>query len=146
MTARFSMKSVQPAAYQAIDAIDNYIDETKIDPLHKELIRIRASQLNGCAYCLNIHNKDARKIGETEQRLYVLSAWREARNWFTDEEQAILALTEEITLIANHGVSDEVYNRAIELFGEEKTAQLYMAIISINIWNRIGVGLKMQPK
>jgi AhpD family alkylhydroperoxidase len=140
------MGKVQPSAYTAMDALDNYVEKADINPLHKELIKIRASQINGCAYCLNAHSKDARKLGETEQRIYVLSAWREAKNLFSEEEQAILALTEEVTRIAEHGVSEEVYNRTIELFGEQKTAQLYMAIITINAWNRIGVGLHMQPR
>lgn len=93
-----------------------------------------------------MHSHDARKLGETEQRIYVLSAWREAKNLFTEAEQAILELTEEVTLISEHGVSDDVYNKVIQLFGEKVTAQLYMAIITINVWNRIGVGLHMQPE
>jgi AhpD family alkylhydroperoxidase len=140
------MGKVQPAAYEAMDVLDSYVEKADINPLHKELIKIRASQINGCAYCLNSHSKDARKLGETEQRIYVLSAWREAKNLFSEEEQAILALTEEITRISEHGVSEEVFNKAIELFGEQKTAQIYMAVITINAWNRIGVGLHMQPK
>src|SRR5438105_3660493 len=112
MQSRFNMGKVQPAAYEAIDALDNYVQQTSIDPKHRELIKIRASQINGCAYCLNSHSKDARKLGETEQRIYVLSAWREATNLFTEEEQAILALTEEVTCIADHGVSGAVYDRA----------------------------------
>ena len=144
MKTRFHLGTVQPDAYKAMDALENYVEQTRINPLHKELIRIRASQINNCAYCLNMHSKDARKLGETEQRIYVISAWREAKNLFNEAEQAILALTEELTRISDHGVSEEVYNRCIELFGEEGTAQLYMAVITINAWNRIGVGLHMQ--
>lgn len=146
MSSRLSMKKVQPAAYQAINALESYMEKTEINPLHKELIKIRASQINGCAYCLDMHSKDARKLGETEQRIYVLGAWREAKNLFNESEQAILELTEEVTLISQHGVSEEVYNKCIQLFGEKVTAQLYMAIITINVWNRVGVGLHMQPE
>jgi len=140
------MGKVQPAAYKAMDALDNYVSNSGIDKIHQELIRIRASQINGCAYCVNYHSGDARKLGETEQRLYLISVWREAKNVFTEEEQLLFAMTEEITLIHQHGLSDELYNKAIEIFGEEKTAQVIMAIITINAWNRIGVGLNMQPE
>jgi AhpD family alkylhydroperoxidase len=116
-----------------------------IDPRQKELIKIRASQINGCAYCVHSHSRDARKLGETEERLYLISVWREAKNAFNEEEQLILAITDEITLIHQHGLSDELYNKAIALFGEEKTAQIIMAVININAWNRIGVSLKMEP-
>jgi len=146
MSTRFKMGKVQPAAYKAMDALDNYVSNSGIDKIHQELIRIRASQINGCAYCVNYHSGDARKLGETEQRLYLISVWREAKNVFTEEEQLLFAMTEEITLIHQHGLSDELYNKSIEIFGEEKTAQVIMAIITINAWNRIGVGLNMQPE
>lgn len=140
------MGKVQPAAYKAMDALDNYISTTSIDKVHQELIRIRASQINGCAYCVNYHSGDARKLGETEQRLYLISVWREATNVFSEQEQLLFAMTEEITLIHQHGLSDALYDKAISTFGEERTAQIIMAIITINAWNRIGVGLKMQPE
>ena len=89
--------------------------------------------------------KDARKLGETEQRIYLLSVWREAPNIFNDEEQLLLEMTEEITLIHNHGLSDHLYEKAINIWGEERTAQVIMAIININSWNRIGVGLNLYP-
>src|SRR5438105_2225108 len=107
MNTRFKMGKVQPAAYKAMDALDTYINNSGIDKIHRELIRIRASQINGCAYCVNYHSGDARKLGETEQRLYLVSVWREATNVFTEEEQLIFAMTEEITLIHQHGLSDE---------------------------------------
>jgi AhpD family alkylhydroperoxidase len=145
MSTRFKMKKVQPTAYEAMGALDKYVMASVIDPRQKELIKIRASQINGCAYCVHSHSRDARKLGETEERLYLISVWREAKNAFNEEEQLILAITDEITLIHQHGLSDELYNRAIALFGEEKTAQIIMAVISINAWNRIGVSLKMEP-
>ncbi|HXL58753.1 MAG TPA: carboxymuconolactone decarboxylase family protein [Chitinophagaceae bacterium] len=146
MKPRFKMGRVQPAAYKAMDALDTYVSNSGIDNIHQEMIRIRASQINGCAYCVNQHSGDARKAGETEQRIYLISAWREAENVFNEEERLLLAMTEEITLIHQHGLSDELYDKAITLFGEVKTAQIIMTIITINAWNRIGVGLKMQPE
>jgi AhpD family alkylhydroperoxidase len=143
---RFNMAKVQPDAYKAMGALSKYIAESNIDRLHQELIRIRASQINGCAYCVNHHAKDARKLGETEQRIYLISVWREAKNLFSEEEQLLLAITEEITLIHQNGLSDELYDKAMQHFGEEKTAQIIMTIITINAWNRIGVGLNMHPE
>lgn len=146
MAARFKMGKVQPAAYKAMDALDTYVASTGLDQKLQELIRIRASQINGCAYCVSYHSSDARKAGETEQRLYLISVWREAPNVFSEEEQLIFAMTEELTLIHQHGLSDALYDKAIATFGEEKTAQIMMVIITINAWNRIGVGLNMHPE
>jgi AhpD family alkylhydroperoxidase len=146
MSSRLKMGKVQPAAYKAMDSLDKYVSNTSIDPRHRELIKVRASQINGCAYCVNEHTGDARKLGETEQRLYLVSVWREAKNVFNEEEQLLFAMTEEITLIHQRGLSDELYNKSIALFGEVKTAEIIMAIIAINGWNRIGVGLNMEPE
>ena len=141
---RFDFKKVEPAAFQAMLKLENYLENTDLEPIQKELIKIRASQLNGCAYCLNSHTRDARALGETERRIYTLSAWRET-SYFTAEEKAILALTEEVTTIEK-GVSDETYNNALKVLGEQKTAQTIMAAITINAWNRIGVSLRMTPE
>lgn len=146
MNTRFKMAAVEPEAYKALSALDKYISTSLIDKLQRELIKIRTSQINGCAYCVNHHSRDARKLGETEQRLYLISVWREAGTMFNKEEQLLLQMTEEITLIHQHGLSDELYTNAINLFGEQKTAQILMAIITINAWNRIGVGLNMPPE
>ncbi len=140
------MGKVQPSAYRAMDALDQYVQNTSIDKLHQELVRIRASQINGCSYCVNSHSQDALKQGEAIHRIYLVSVWREAGDVFSEEEKLLFAMTEEITLIHMHGLSDELYERAITLFGEEKTAEIIMAIITINAWNRIGVGLKMTPE
>jgi len=118
------------------------LKESKLKPLHKELIKIRVLQINGCAYCLDIHTKDARKLGETEQRIYLLNAWRET-SLFSEEEKAILALTEEITLIQNH-VSDETYQNAAALFDDQYLAAIIMAIMTINSWNRIAITPKLE--
>lgn len=140
------MSKVQPKAYHALFALDQYNKESAIDPIHREMIKIRASQINGCAYCVNAHTGSARALGESEKRIYLMSVWREAGDVFTEEEKLLLAITEEVTLIHEHGLSDELYEKSISLFGEEKTAQVLMAIITINAWNRIGVGLNMHPE
>src|ERR1700754_2407613 len=126
MSNRINVFKAEPAAYKAMMGLETYIQSTTISPLHYELIKIRASQINGCAYCLNMHTRDARKAGETEQRIYTLSAWRDT-SFFTDEEKAILALTEEVTLI-NQRVSDQTYNEAARLFDEHYLAKVIIAI------------------
>lgn len=146
MSTRLNMFKTQPDAYKAMLALEKYTQGTGLDPLQKELIKIRASQINGCAYCINMHTKDARKLGETEQRIYLISAWREAPNVFNEADRVLLELTEAVTLIHQHGVGDELYEKAINLFGEEKTAQIIMAIVTINGWNRIAVSLHTQPE
>jgi AhpD family alkylhydroperoxidase len=143
MSTRMNIQKTDPSGYNALLTLEEYMDTTAISPLQKELIRIRASQLNGCAYCMNMHTSDARALGESEHRLYTLAAWRETP-FFNPEERAILALTEEVTLITS-GVTDETYKRAIEILGEQTTAQVIMAAIIINAWNRIGVSTRMVP-
>lgn len=140
------MAKVQPAAYKAMAELDKFVLDSGIDKLQRELIKIRASQINGCAYCVNYHSKDALKLGENPQRIFLINVWRESGTIFTEEEQLLFAMTEEITLIHQHGLSDALYDKAIQLFGEEKTAQVIMAIITINAWNRIGVGLNKHPE
>ena len=143
MQARFNMAKTDPQAYKATMVFSQYLASTEVTPIHKELIKIRASQINGCAFCLNMHTKDARKMGETEQRIYALNAWRETR-YFSEEERAILALTEEVTLINNH-VSNETYSNAVQLLGELYTAQVIMTAIIINSWNRISIATNLEP-
>src|ERR1700712_1591598 len=105
MKTRINIEKVEPAGYKAVLGLEKFIESTSLTRKHKELIKIRASQINGCAFCIDMHTKEARKAGETEQRIYALNAWRETP-YFSEEEQAILALTEEVTLISRH-VSDE---------------------------------------
>ena len=145
MKTRFNLLSVVPQAYQPMLEFERLLADAELDHIHREMIKIRTSQLNGCAYCLNAHTKDALKYGEQPQRIFVLTAWREARNWFSDEEQAILELTEEITLISQHGVSDAVFDNAVKLFGEKTTAQIILAIVTMNCWNRLAVGFAKHP-
>ena len=144
MQTRFKMKQVQPAAYKPLLELENYLETTSIAPIHQEFIRIRASQINGCAYCVNNHSEDAHKAGETQKRINLISVWREA-GVFTEEEEVILELTEQVTLISEAGISDTLYDKALQVLGEEKTAQVIMAAITINAWNRIGRGLNMKP-
>jgi len=144
MSQRILIGKADPAAYKAMLGLDKYLETSRLSATHKDLIKIRASQINGCAYCINKHAKEARAVGETEQRIYALNAWRDTP-FFTPEERAILALTEEITLIANH-VSDNTYNEAAALFDEEYLAQLMMAAIIINAWTRIGIATAMSPQ
>jgi AhpD family alkylhydroperoxidase len=144
MEKRIDMKALEPNAYKAMLGFEAYLSTTSLQPLHKELIKIRASQLNGCAYCINLHTKDARKLGEEERRIYALTAWRETP-FYTEEERMILAITEEVTMI-QHGLSDATYKSAVHLLGEQLVAQTIMAVIVINAWNRIGVATQMKPE
>jgi len=137
MKPRIVIPTVAPEAYQALMNLEKYISTTSLTPIHKELIKIRASQINGCAYCINMHTIDGRKHGITEQKIYLLNAWREA-DVYTEEEKAILALTEQVTLISNH-VSDEVYQNAASLFDEKYLAEIILSIITINSWNRLAI-------
>lgn len=129
---------LQAEAYKAMYALETYLQHTQLSKSHKELIKIRASQINGCAYCINMHTKDALLQGETTQRIFLLNAWKET-HLFTAEEKAILAMTEEITLIHQKGLSDQTYELAQKYFDQEYISQLIMAIVTINAWNRIAI-------
>ncbi len=141
METRIKIQEVEPEAFQAMYPLENYVRNSGLEKRLYELIKIRASQINGCAFCLNMHTKDARKLGETEQRIYLLNAWRET-NLFTPEERAILQLTEEVTNIKEH-VSDQTYEEAINILGEKTTARVIVAIIAINAWNRMAIATNM---
>lgn len=142
---RIDFNEVQPRAYDAMDALDQFVKESSIDNLLRELIKIRASQINGCAYCVDAHSRDARKWGESERKIFLVAAWRESGEIFSEEERLVLQMTEELTLIHKHGLSDSVYERSIRIFGPEKTAQLIMIMVTINAWNRIGVATQLRP-
>lgn len=143
MEKRLNMAVTEPAGYKAMLELSKYGETTELTKIHKELIKIRASQINGCAFCIDMHTKDARKAGESEQRIYALNAWRETP-FFSEEERALLALAEEVTLIANH-VSNETYNNAVKLLGEKYVAQAIMAVVTINAWNRIAIATNLMP-
>lgn len=137
MQTRVNFATVAPGAYKAMLTLESYIASTNIDPIHKELIKIRASQINGCAFCINMHTADARKLGMSEKQIYLLNAWREA-DIYTDAEKAILAFTEEVTLISSH-VSDETYANLARHFDEDYITHLLAMAIAINGWNRMAI-------
>ena len=139
---RISIKDIEPEAYKAMLGLENYIRNSAIPPLLRELIKIRASQINGCAYCIDMHTQEALKIGETQRRIFALSAWKESP-LFSEKERMVLQLTEEVTLISADGVSDETYDNVVKAFGENVLAQLIMQVIIINSWNRIAVSTKL---
>ena len=143
MEKRVNINETAPQAYKAMYALENYLATTQLSKTHKELLKIRASQINKCAFCIDMHTKDAFKNGETPQRIFLLNAWRET-DLFSEEEKVILSITEEITLIHNHGLSDEVYKKASQLFDESYIAQLIIAVVTINAWNRIAISTNMQ--
>lgn len=145
METRFRMNEVNPAGYKAMLELEKYVANIDLDKKVKELIKIRASQINSCAFCIDMHTKDARRMGETEQRIYALNAWRETP-FFTPEERAVLALTEAITLVADTHVPDDVYNEVRKYYNEKQTADMIMAIVTINAWNRIGVSTRLMPE
>lgn len=144
MKSKINILQTEPEAYKAMSGLETYIASTALSPTHKELIKIRASQINGCAYCINMHTKEARKLGETEQLIYLLNAWRDT-NLYTEEEKAILALTEEVTLIGNH-ISDATYQNAAKILDEKYLAQVIMMIVTINAWNRIAISSGFQAE
>jgi AhpD family alkylhydroperoxidase len=144
MEKRINIEQLEPEAYKAMYGLGRYLSTGKLTIIQQNLIKIRASQINGCAFCLNMHTKEARKAGETEQRIYLLNAWREV-TLFTEEEKAILELTEEVTLISSYA-SVSAYRKAAALFDEHYLAQIIMAIATINAWNRIAISTHLQPE
>jgi AhpD family alkylhydroperoxidase len=123
--------------------LQKHVNESGLEHSLLHLVEMRASQMNGCGYCLDMHSKDARAAGETEQRLYVLPAWREAP-FYTERERAALAWTENMTLISENDVPDEVYNEVRKHFSEEELVNLSLAIVAINGWNRLSIGLRAE--
>ncbi|MER7015895.1 carboxymuconolactone decarboxylase family protein [Saccharopolyspora sp. NPDC000359] len=141
---RIDLARTAPKVYRAQRAFEDAAREG-LDPELGELVRIRASQLNGCAYCLHMHVNDAREAGADENRLHMVSVWREAARFFTDRELAALELTEAVTLVSERGVPDEVYARAAEHFEPAELASLLALILSINTWNRIALATAKTP-
>lgn len=143
MSIRFNMAEINAAAYQAGIGMEKALQNSFLTPVQKELIKIRASQINGCAFCLDMHTKDALKYGETPQRIFLLNAWRDARELYSEEEQVILAIAEEVTLISEKGLSEVTYAKATQFFTEMQIADIIMATITINMWNRIAISTHM---
>jgi AhpD family alkylhydroperoxidase len=139
---RIRLKRAAKDSYRAMIAFDASVKLD--DPNLHELVRVRASYINGCAYCIDMHTKDARSLGEGEGRLYALAAWRES-TFYSDRERAALAVTDAVTLLPDAGLPDDVYYEALEHFSEEQLAQLIMAIVVINSWNRIAVSTRIVP-
>ncbi len=144
MTPRINYHSVSPGALRAMLGLERYVRESGLEPTLIELIKIRASYINGCAYCIDMHTKDARIAGETEQRIYAIPVWRETP-FFTPRERAALAWTEAVTKVADDGVPDSVYEETRAHFTESEIVNLTMAIVTINGWNRISVSFRTEP-
>lgn len=138
MEQRIDYQKTASGAFKAMLAMENHVRQCGLEYSLLELVKTRASQINGCAFCIDMHTKDARAAGETEQRLYGLSAWRETP-FYTERERAALELTEAVTLITNGGVPDALYQKVREHFSEEETVNLTAAIIAINGWNRLAI-------
>lgn len=138
MKKRIDLSNITAGVYKRIIALDSAVQNSGLNKIHLELIKIRSSQINGCAYCLNLHTRDAISQGESAQRIFLLNAWRET-DLFSEEERTILAMTEEITMISKNGLSDETYENASKLFNEEYVGLIIMAIITINAWNRVAI-------
>ncbi|MCC6610674.1 MAG: carboxymuconolactone decarboxylase family protein [Burkholderiales bacterium] len=143
MHQRLDYKLASPNAFKAMLHTEHQVHQSGLEPLLLELVKTRASQINGCAWCLDMHTKDARALGETEQRLYLVSAWREAP-FYTERERAALAWTEAITQIAAQGVPDALYAEVRRHFDEKGIVDLTLAIIAINGWNRMNVAFQTE--
>lgn len=143
MTDRLRYAQVAPDAYRAMLALEQYVRGTGLEHSLIELVKLRASYLNGCAFCVDMHTKDARVAGESEQRLYAVPVWRETP-FFTPRERAALAWTEAVTSLGPHGVPDAVYAEARASFGEAELVQLTMCIVAINGWNRLAVAFRSE--
>jgi AhpD family alkylhydroperoxidase len=144
MEARIDLMRVNPGVVQAMLGLERQVRQAGLDHKLIDLVRMRASQINGCAYCLDMHSKDARANGETEQRLYGLDAWRETP-YYSDRERAALEWTEALTLVAETRVPDDVYERVRKHFSEDELAHLSLAIVAINGWNRLNVAARTVP-
>jgi len=140
---RLNYGQVAPNGIKGLLEIEKYVSESGLDRKIFELVKMRASQINGCAYCLDMHSKDARAEGETEQRLYLLNAWREAP-FYSENERAALAWTETLTLISENDVSDDLYKEVSGYFDEEELMALTMTIIGINGWNRLAIAFRTE--
>ena len=144
MKARIDLMHVNPGVVQAMLGLERQIRKGGLDNRLLDLVRMRTSQINGCAYCLDMHSKDARAAGETEQRLYGLNAWRETP-YYSERERAALEWTEAVTLVATGHAPDEVFERVREQFSEDELVHLTLAIVAINGWNRLNIAARTVP-
>lgn len=143
MEQRVNIPQTQAESYKALYNFSVVSAKSSLSPTLKHLIKVRASQLNSCAYCIDMHTREALKDGETQLRLFLLSAWRET-DLFSEKERAVFALTEEVTLIHQHGVTDATYKQAEEYFTSQEIGEIIIAIVVINAWNRIAVSTHMK--
>ena len=141
MKPRLNSFQAAPAVMQAMQALEAATQKSGLEPALMELVKIRASQINGCAFCLHMHTRDARRLGESEQRIYLLDAWRESP-LFSDRERAALAWTEAVTLVSETHVPDDVFAEAKAQFSDEALAQLTLLIVAINGWNRFAIAFR----
>ena len=141
MTSRLNAYKVAPEGVSALLAVENYLKNSGLDHKLLTLVKVRVSQINGCAYCLHMHSEEARKLGESPTRLYLLNAWHES-NLFSDRERAALAWAESLTNISTTHAPDEVYEQARRQFSEKELADLSIAIAMINAWNRLSIGMR----
>ncbi len=144
MQPRINYNNASPGAFKAMLGLETFVRTSGIDHALLHLIKVRASQINGCAYCIDMHTIDARAAGETEQRLYALNAWRETP-FFNERERAVLAFTEAVTLISEHHVPDFVFDEVRRHFSETEVVNLAMAIVTINGWNRLAITFRSVP-
>jgi AhpD family alkylhydroperoxidase len=144
MQPRIEYTKVAPGAMKAMRGLEDYLASCGLEPSLLDLVRTRASQINGCAYCIDMHTKDARERGESEQRLYELDAWRETP-FYTERERAALAWTEAVTLIAKGHVPDAVYEEVCQHLSEEELVNLTLAVVAINGWNRFAISFRTVP-
>jgi AhpD family alkylhydroperoxidase len=144
MQARLDFTKAAPAALKAMRDLQTYVNQCGLEPSLVELVKLRASQINGCAYCIDMHSKDARAGGETEQRLYALAAWRETP-FYSERERAALAWTEAVTLVAQDHVPDSVYSDVRRHFNEQELVNLTLAVVAINGWNRLAISFRAVP-
>lgn len=143
-TPRLPYRTLEPTAYSALKAFDNYVHTLGLDPKLLELVKVRASQLNGCAFCTDMHSTDALKIGVPQRQLFNLMVWHDAPALFAPLERAVLALTEQVTLLPG-GVPDTVLDEMRQHFTDQEIVRWTMAIIGINAWNRMGVVAGLEP-
>jgi len=144
MEARMDYAKAAPGVMWAMHGLDTYLANCGLEPALRELVKLRASQINGCAYCVDMHSLDARALGETEQRLYALPVWQETP-FFSERERAALLWTEKLTLISLDHVPDEIYEQVRSHFTDEELANLTLAIATINAWNRFGISFRDVP-
>ncbi len=144
MQPRIDPYKQAPAAAKILLDLEHYLKNCGLEPSLLDLVKMRSSQINGCAYCIDMHSKDARAAGETEQRLYELDAWRETP-FYSDRERAALAWTEAVTLVSQTHVPDDVYNEARAHFSEQELVNLTLAVATINVWNRLAISFRAVP-